>query len=450
MLRPSFVPPKPVRRLRDLTRYRADMVGARTAEKNRVEKLLEDAQIKLSVVASDIFGASGRDMMAALVAGERSPKVLAQLARRSMRAKITVLEEAFTGYFTGHHAFLLRQMLARVDAISADIAALGSRIEAEMGPFAAAVQKLDEVPGISLAAAHAILAETGLDMTRFPTAGHLASWAKYAPLVKESAGKKKGRNSTGHGSPTPKPDITTSDQTFTPPASTPGVADHDQRACGQVLSDLLEVRDDDRSEGAGSLVGTAEQDDARCQHGCVSQEFAEVGIGGDEDPVLPVRQGHDLLVGLAAQAEFIDMSAVVACGAQQLRHLGRQALIEQESHAVSRTGSSRSSTARAAYSRHACTSAGASCGYSATISSVVSLLATRPTIVATGIRVPVTQGTPPMIWWSTVIRARSMDSSWAVRLPAVKQARQASRGRQPDRGLAAGACRPCTWDAVVG
>jgi transposase len=201
MIRPSFVPPKPVRRLRDLTRYRADLVAARTAEKNRVEKLLEDAQIKLSVVASDIFGASGRDMMAALVAGERSPKVLAQLARRSMRAKITVLEEAFTGYFTGHHAFLLRQMLARVDAISAGIAALGSRIEAEMGPFAAAVQKLDEVPGISLAAAHAILAETGLDMTRFPTAGHLVSWAKYAPLVKESAGKKKGRNSTGHGNP---------------------------------------------------------------------------------------------------------------------------------------------------------------------------------------------------------------------------------------------------------
>jgi transposase len=199
MLRASFVPPKPVRRLRDLTRYRADVVAARTAEKNRVEKLLEDAQIKLSVVASDIFGASGRDMMTALVAGERSPKTLAQLARRSMRAKITLLEEAFTGFFTDHHAFLLGQMLARIDAITADIAALDARIEAEIGPFTAAIQKVDEIPGISLAAAHAILAETGLDMTRFPTAGHLVSWAKYAPLVKESAGKKKGRNSTGHG-----------------------------------------------------------------------------------------------------------------------------------------------------------------------------------------------------------------------------------------------------------
>ena len=116
-----------------------------------------------------------------------------------MRAKITLLEEAFTGYFTDHHAFLLGQMLARIDAISAGIAALEARIEAEIGPFAAAIQKVDEIPGISLAAAHAILAETGLDMTRFPTAGHLVSWAKYAPLVKESAGKKKGRNSTGHG-----------------------------------------------------------------------------------------------------------------------------------------------------------------------------------------------------------------------------------------------------------
>jgi len=199
MLRPSFVPPPLFRRLRDLTRYRADLVATRTAEKQRAEKLLEDAQIKLSVVASDIFGASGRDMMAALVAGERSPKVLAQMARLSMRKKITVLEEAFTGYFTEHHAFLLQKMLDRVDGISADIAALEARIESQMAPFAAAVEKLDEIPGISLATAHVILAEIGLDMTRFPTAGHLASWARLAPGVKESAGKKKGKSSTGHG-----------------------------------------------------------------------------------------------------------------------------------------------------------------------------------------------------------------------------------------------------------
>ncbi len=153
------------------------------------------------MVASDIFGASGRDMIAALVAGERNPKVLAQLARRSMRKKISLLEEAFTGYFTDHHAFLLRQMLGRADAISADIAALDSQIQAKAAPFAAAAEKLDAVPGINLVAAHAMLAETGLEMTRFPTAGHLVSWAKYAPGVHESAGKKKGKNSTGHGNP---------------------------------------------------------------------------------------------------------------------------------------------------------------------------------------------------------------------------------------------------------
>jgi transposase len=199
MIRPSFVPPPPIRRLRDVTRYRIDLVGVRTAEKNRVEKLLEDAQIKLSVVASDIFGISGRAMMGALVAGERSPKALAQLARSSMRRKISVLEEAFTGHFTDHHAFLLAKMLARIDAIDADIAELDAKIEAMTAPFAPAVARLDEIPGIGLIAAAIIIAEVGLDMTRFPTAAHLVSWAKFAPGVSESAGKKKGKGSTGHG-----------------------------------------------------------------------------------------------------------------------------------------------------------------------------------------------------------------------------------------------------------
>jgi len=199
MLRPSFVPPPPIRKLRDLTRYRADLVAARTAEKQRAEKLLEDACIKVSAVIADIFGVSGRDMLTALAAGERNPKVLAQLARRSMRAKITVLEEAFTGHFTDHHAFLLRTMLGRVDAISADIAALDDRIAEQAAPFADAAGRLDEIPGISLASAYVILAEIGTDMTRFPTAGHLASWARLAPGIKESAGKKKGKGSTGHG-----------------------------------------------------------------------------------------------------------------------------------------------------------------------------------------------------------------------------------------------------------
>jgi transposase len=201
MIRPSFVPPPEIRRLCDVTRYRADLVGARTAEKNRAEKLLEDACIKLSVVASDIFGVSGRAMMAALIAGERNPKVLAQLARSRMRTKISALEEAFTGHFTDHHAFLLAKMLARVDAIDADIAELGARIEEMTAPFAQAAAWLDEIPGIGPVAAAVIIAEVGLDMTRFPTPGHLASWAKFAPGVTESAGKNKGKNATGHGGP---------------------------------------------------------------------------------------------------------------------------------------------------------------------------------------------------------------------------------------------------------
>ena len=201
MLRPSFVPPPPIRRLRDLTRYRADLVATRTAEKNRVEKLLEDAQIKLSVVASDIFGVSGRAMMAALIAGERDPKVLAQLARRRLRAKLGLLEEAFYGHFSDHHVFLLQTMLGRIDQASADIAAVEAHIEAEIAPFQAAVDQLDEITGVGRAAAQVIIAEIGTDMGRFATPGHLVSWARFAPGVKESAGKRKGKATTGHGNP---------------------------------------------------------------------------------------------------------------------------------------------------------------------------------------------------------------------------------------------------------
>jgi transposase len=199
MLRPSFVPPPPIRLLRDLTRYRSDLVAVRTAEKQRVEKLLEDAQIKLSVVASDIFGVSGRDMLAALIAGERDPKRLAQFARGRMRGKITDLEEAFTGRFSDHHAFLLTKMLARIDQVSSDLADLDARIEDQIAPFAATVELLDEIPGIGVTAARVIIAEVGVDMTRFPTPAHLCSWARFAPGVKESAGRKKGNGATGHG-----------------------------------------------------------------------------------------------------------------------------------------------------------------------------------------------------------------------------------------------------------
>jgi transposase len=152
-------------------------------------------------VASDIFGVSGRAMLAALVAGERDPKVLAQLARQRLRAKLGLLEEAFCGHFSDHHAFLLQTMLERIDRTSIDIAALEAKIEAEIAPFQAAVDRLDEVTGVGRAAARIIIAEIGLDMGRFPTPGHLVSWARFAPGVKESAGKKKGKASTGRGNP---------------------------------------------------------------------------------------------------------------------------------------------------------------------------------------------------------------------------------------------------------
>ncbi len=199
MIRPSFVPPEPIRRLRDLTRYRIDLVGERGRTKNRVEKLLEDAGIKLSVVASDIFGVSGRAMMDALVAGERDPGVLADLARTRMRTKIPMLREAFEGRFGDHHSFLLASMLAHIDAIDADITAIEDRIGQQINPFADAVARLDAIPGVGATAAQVIIAEIGVDMTRFPTAGHLSSWARFAPGVKESAGRSKGNGATGHG-----------------------------------------------------------------------------------------------------------------------------------------------------------------------------------------------------------------------------------------------------------
>lgn len=199
MIRPSFVPPEPIRQLRDLTRYRIDLVGERGREKNRVEKLLEDAGIKVSVVVSDVFGVSGRAMMAALIAGERDPHALADLARCSMRRKVPALVEAFTGRFSAHHGFLLARMLAHVDAINADIAAVEARIEEHLSPFAAeAAHRLETIPGIGPTAARVIIAEIGLDMSRFPTPAHLASWARFAPGVNESAGKAKS-SATGHG-----------------------------------------------------------------------------------------------------------------------------------------------------------------------------------------------------------------------------------------------------------
>ncbi len=200
MLRPSFIPDRPQRQLRDLTRYRRSLTQERSREKQRVEKLLEDAQVKLSSVISDIFGVSGRDMLAALIAGQRDPTVLADLARKSMRAKMRVLRQALTGHFTDHHAFLLGMMLGRVDALTAQIDTLTNRIAQAIAPFATQVAQLDEIPGIGLTTAQEIIAEIGADISRFPTPGHLVSWAKFAPKARQSAGRSKAA-STGQGNP---------------------------------------------------------------------------------------------------------------------------------------------------------------------------------------------------------------------------------------------------------
>jgi transposase len=200
MLRPSFVPPPWQRELRDLCRYRRTLIQERTREKQRVEKLLEDTQIKLSVVISDIFGKSGRDMLEALIAGQRDPYVLARLARGSMRKKISVLQEALTGHFRDHHGYLLRMMPGRVDGLTAQIEALTGRIEEVIAPFAAQVTQLDEITGVGRTGAQELIAEIGVDMTRFPTAAHLVSWAKYAPKARQSAGRSKPAT-TGKGNP---------------------------------------------------------------------------------------------------------------------------------------------------------------------------------------------------------------------------------------------------------
>jgi len=200
MLRPSFIPRRAGRQLRDLTRYRRTLTQERTREKQRAEKLMEDAQVKHSSVISDIFGASGRDMLAALIAGQRDPHVLADLARKRMRAKMGVLRQALTGHFTDHHTFLLGMMLDRADALTAQIDQLTTRIEKAIAPFARQVAQLDEIPGIGVTTAQEILAETGIDMSRFPTPGHLVSWAKFAPKARQSAGRSKAA-ATGKGNP---------------------------------------------------------------------------------------------------------------------------------------------------------------------------------------------------------------------------------------------------------
>ena len=198
LLKASFVPPEPIRQLRDLTRYRSTLAAERTREAQRLEKELEDAGIKLSIVATDILGRSGRAMLAALIEGERDVHVLAEMAKARMRPKIPQLVEALTGNFGEHHAFLCRLHLQRIDQLSAAILELSTRIEEQMRPFARQRDLLQTIPGVGQTVAEVLIAETGADMSRFRTPGHLASWAGLCPGHHESAGKRKS-GKTRHG-----------------------------------------------------------------------------------------------------------------------------------------------------------------------------------------------------------------------------------------------------------
>ena len=191
LVRGSLVPPEPIRQLRDLTRARTAITRERSREVQRLEKLLEDAGIKLSAVTSDILGVSGRAMLESLIAGNRDPAALADLAKRRLRSKIPALTEALTGRFTDHHAFLARVHLDLIDQHTAAVADITARIEATIKPFHWFRDLICTIPGISTLTADVTIAETGADMTRFPTAGHLASWAGTTPGNNESAGKVK-------------------------------------------------------------------------------------------------------------------------------------------------------------------------------------------------------------------------------------------------------------------
>jgi transposase len=191
LLRASFVPPKPQRELRDLTRYRKSLIWERAREANRLQKLLEDANIKLSDVASDVLGASGRAMLAALCEGSNDPVALAELARGKLRAKLPALEAALQGRFSSHHALLLSHLPSHIDYLDGSIDSLSAEIEGRLRPLERQRELLCTIPGVAERTAEVILAELGPDMSRFPDHRHAASWAAICPGNDESAGKRK-------------------------------------------------------------------------------------------------------------------------------------------------------------------------------------------------------------------------------------------------------------------
>lgn len=196
LLERSFVPPPPIRRLRTLTRYRKSQIQERQREANRLHKVLEDTGIKLDCVASDILGVSGRKMLEALCEGTTDPEALAQLAQGRLRAKLPQLREALVGRFSSHHPLVVGRILSHLDFLDEAIDDLGTAIEDELAPFDQAVELVSSIPGVGPKSAEVILAEIGTDMTRFPSAGHLASWAGVCPGNDQSAGRRRSGHTT--------------------------------------------------------------------------------------------------------------------------------------------------------------------------------------------------------------------------------------------------------------
>lgn len=191
LLKGGFIPPEPIRDLRDLTRYRKSLIDERTREVNRLHKLLESSNVKLSAVASDVLGVSGRMMMEALLQGHADPMVLADLARGKLRKKLPELKKALEGRFRSHHRFMLEQILGHLDFLDEWIERISEEVTERLDPFCRLIELLCSIPGISRKTAEVILSEIGTDMDHFPSARHLASWAGICPGNNESAGKRK-------------------------------------------------------------------------------------------------------------------------------------------------------------------------------------------------------------------------------------------------------------------